>query len=123
MKRNILEWAVLSVSVVAIAVVVGILVVDGLAETQPANPTVDLRVDDGYQGGGGWIIPASVRNLGNVAAEAVVIEASAQVDGEIETSELVVDFVPAGTEVEIAFAFSLEPEGDVTLRLVGFRVP
>lgn len=123
MKRNILEWAVLCVSVVAIAVVVGILAIDGLAETEPPNPTVDLRVDEGYQGGSGWIIPASVHNLGTVAAEAVAIQASAQIDGELETSELVVDFVPAGTEVEIAFAFSAEPEGDVTLRLVGFRVP
>ncbi len=123
MKRNIVEWAVLAVSVLAIALLVATLVVEGLSERRPANPQVELRPEEARQGSLGWIVPATVFNEGDQAAEAVVIEATATVAGESETSELEVNFLPAATEVEIAFAFSAAPSGEVTVRLVGFRVP
>ncbi|HYI22959.1 MAG TPA: hypothetical protein VEX62_10020 [Candidatus Limnocylindrales bacterium] len=123
MKRNPLEWVVLGTSVLAIIVLVGVLVVEGLSPGGPANPTVDLRPDEGYQGGIGWIIPATVHNLGDESAEAVVIEAEATIDGESEVSELEVPFAPAGSTIDVAFAFSGRPEGEVTLRLISFRVP
>jgi uncharacterized protein (TIGR02588 family) len=123
LKRNPVEWTVLGASVVAIIALVGVLVFEGLVSDGPANPTVDLRPDEGYQGGIGWIIPASVRNLGDESAEAVVIEAEATIEGEPEISEIEVPFVPAGSTVDVAFAFSVRPEADVTIRLVSFRVP
>jgi hypothetical protein len=64
-----------------------------------------------------------VSNGGDEAAEAVVLEAGATVDGREEISELEVNFLPAGTAVEVAFGFSARPSGDVVVRLVGFRVP
>ena len=123
MKRNPIEWAVLGTSVLAIAVLVGVLVLEGLTGNGPANPTVELQPDEGYQGGIGWIIPATVHNVGDEPAEAVVIEATATIDGEPEASEVEVPFVPAGSMVDVAFAFSERPEGEVTLRLVSFQVP
>ncbi len=123
MKRNPLEWAVLGTSVLAIVVLVVVLVMEGLDGGGPANPTVELRPDEGYQGGIGWIIPATVQNVGDESAEAVVIEAEATIDGESEVSELEVPFAPAGSTIDVAFAFSARPEGDVALRLISFRVP
>jgi uncharacterized protein (TIGR02588 family) len=122
-QRNVIEWAVLATSVVAIVALVGVLVIQGLHENQPANPRVELRRDESRAGPIGWIVPADVVNDGDEPAEAVLIEASAQVGGEEETSEIDIDYLPAGTTVEIAFAFSAEPEGEVSVRLVGFRVP
>lgn len=123
MKRNAVEWAVVIVSFVSIALLVGVLVVEGLNESRPPNPSIEVRLAEARQGDLGWILPATVTNDGDEAAEAVVIEATATVDGETETSEQEVNFLPAGTEVEVAFAFSAAPSGDVTVRLVGYRVP
>ncbi len=123
MKRNAVEWAVLGTSVLAIIVLVVVLVLEGLEGGGPADPTVDLRPDEGYQGGIGWIIPATVHNLGDESAEAVVIEAETMIDGESEISELEVPFVPAGSTVDVAFAFSARPEAEVTVRLISFRLP
>lgn len=47
----------------------------------------------------------------------------ATVDGEPETSELEVPFLPRGSSVEIAFSFSAQPRDEVKVRLVGFRTP
>lgn len=123
MKRNAVEWAVLAISVAAIAALVGVLVVTGLSESQPADPQVQLRVEESRPGALGWIVPATVSNGGDEAVQAVVLEATATVAGAEEVSELQVDHLPAGTEVEVSFGFRGQPEGEVTVRLVGFQVP
>lgn len=123
MKRNAIEWAVLATSIVAIGLIVVILAVEGVSERRPADPRIELDTAQARMGAAGWIVPATVVNAGDEAAEAVVFEAAATVGGEPETSELEVDFLPAGTEVEIAFAFSDQPEGEITVRLVSFRSP
>lgn len=123
MKRNVVEWSVLAVSIAAIVLLVAVLVVEGLSEGRPADPTVSLGTAEARQGSLGWIVPATVANSGDEPMEGVVLEASATVAGAQETSELQVDFLPAGTEVEIAFAFSGQPTDEVSVRLVGYRVP
>ena len=122
-KRNIVEWAVLVVSVVAIGVLVAALVVTGLSENSPADPQVELKLNEARMGELGWMLPATVRNEGDMTAEAVVIEATATVDGEEESSEIEIAFLPAGSEEDVVFAFSAEPDSDVTVRLVGFQLP
>src|SRR5688500_4629537 len=123
MKRNVVEWAVLGASSVGIAVLAVVLIGEGISEARPPDPTVEVRLAEARQGVVGWIVPATVSNEGDEAAEAVVLEASATVDGQEETSELEVNFLPAGTTVEVAFGFSAMPSGEVLVRLVGFRVP
>jgi uncharacterized protein (TIGR02588 family) len=122
-KRNVVEWTVLVVSVVAIGVLVAALVLTGLNENSPADLHVELKLDEAQTGQLGWTLPATVRNDGDVTAEAVVIEATATVDGEEESSEIEVAFLPAGSEDDVVFAFSAEPESDVTVRLVGYQFP
>lgn len=123
MRRNPVEWAVLAVSVLAITILVTALAIEGLSERRPANPQVELRPAEARLGSLGWILPATVSNGGDIAAEAVILEAEATVDGEAETSELEVPFLPAASSVEIAFSFSAQPSDEVKVRLVGFRVP
>jgi uncharacterized protein (TIGR02588 family) len=121
--RNAVEWSVLAVSVLGILVLVVVLVVEGLGESRPADPQVELRTSEARQASLGWIVPASVTNAGDEAAEAVMLEATAEIAGEAEVSEIEVNFLPAGSAVEIAFSFSAQPTGEVTVRLVGFRQP
>lgn len=124
MRQNWLEWVALVVSVVALIGVVGFLLVDGLRdEGEPPNPTVELHIDQAYATDHGWILPATVTNAGDEAAEALVLRAAATVAGAEEESELTVDYLPAGTAVEISFGFSAEPEGTPAVQVVGFRLP
>lgn len=123
MKRNLIEWAVLLASVAAIVLLVAVLVVEALGESRPADPRVEVRPGEARAGALGWIVPATVTNGGDAAAEALLLEASATVGGEPETSQVEVDFLPAQTAVDIAFAFSAPPDGAVSVRLIGFRLP
>lgn len=124
MTRNWLEWIILAASTVLLAGIVGFLVVDGLTdEGRPPAPIVTLHRQAAYEVQGGWLVPATVRNDGEVAGEAVVLRATATVDGTEEESELTVDYLPAGTSVDITFGFSGMPDGEVTVEVVGLRLP
>jgi len=123
MKRNAIEWVVLGVSVAGIVVLVGALIIEGLGGQRPADPEVEVHTAEARQGAQGWIVPVTVRNGGDEAVEAVIFEAHATVDGNSDASQLEVDFLPAGTSVEAAFAFTAQPAGEVTVRLVSYRVP
>ena len=123
MKRNAIEWIVLAMSIGAIVLLVGALIMEGLSESRPAAPRIELKTAEGRQTELGWIVPATLVNEGDQAMESVIVEATATVNGEEEVSELDVAFLPAGTEVELAFGFSAQPEGEVTVRLVGHLTP
>ncbi|CAN5162006.1 hypothetical protein BH23CHL9_BH23CHL9_00760 [soil metagenome] len=124
MRQNWAEWAVLSVSVVAVAAVVGFLAFDGIAnEERPPEPVVEIEADAAYETATSWIVPATVTNDGDETAEALLLRATATVAGETEESELMLDYLPAGTQVDISFGFSAEPDGEVTVRTIGFRLP
>jgi uncharacterized protein (TIGR02588 family) len=124
MRSNWVEWAALGLSVLAIGAVVGFLVYDGLTNGGTrAVPSIELNRDEAYQTELGWMLPATLHNDGDAPAERVVLEASARIDGERQTSTVEVDFLPSGTDVEVFFGFSAEAQGEVTVRVVGFLVP
>ncbi len=124
MRQNWAEWATLAVSVVAVVAIIGVLVFDGVfADAGPPEPSVELGLEAPYQTATGWIVPATVSNDGGDAAEAVVLRASAIVAGVEEEAEVTLDYLPAGTEVDVSFGFSAEPDGEVTVQTIGFRLP
>lgn len=124
MRQNWLEWVVLGVSVAAVVGLVGFLLVDGVTdEGRPPVPVVALQVDAAYDVADGWILPAMVTNDGDEVAEALVLRATATVEGTEEESEISIDFLPAGTDIDVSFGFSGRPDGDVTVSIVGFRLP
>ncbi len=124
MRQNWLEWGALAVSVAAVVGVVGFLVLDGLRdEGDPPEPIVELHMDQAYDTDHGWILPATLTNDGDTAAEALVMRATATVSDTEEESEVGVAYLPAGTAVEVSFGFSVEPDGDVTVQVVSFALP
>jgi uncharacterized protein (TIGR02588 family) len=124
MRSNWLEWTVLGLSVAAIAAVAGFLVVNGITtDVSPPDPVVEVHVDRARTAAMGWIVPLTVSNRGQQAAEAVVIEGIAVIGGKEEIRQVEIDFLPSETEVEVEVAFSAPPDGEVLVRLVGYRLP
>ena len=124
MKRNALEWLILVVSILAVLGLVGYLVADGLGDSgTPVSITAEVVTQEGAAGAQGWLVPVRVRNVGGYAAIGVVVEGTAEVAGAVETSDLTVDVLAAGSEVGLMFGFSGRPEGDVQVRVVGYETP
>ncbi len=124
MRQNWLEWVALAVSVVAVVGIVGFLLVDGVSDDgRPPTPVVELLTADSYETDHGWILPAELTNDGDLAAESLVLRATATVAGAEEEAEIAIDYLAAGTAVEISFGFSAQPSGDVSVQVVGFRLP
>ena len=124
MRQNWLEWVAVAISAAAVAGIVGFLVVDGLTDAgRPPEPVISLQTDAAYDVGDGWILPAIATNAGDESAKALALRATATVDGVEEESEISIDYLPAGTDVEFSFAFSSEPDGEVMVSIVGFRLP
>lgn len=125
MKRNSLEWLILVASLAAIVGVVGFLIVEAVADGgRPASVGAVADVDRGTAAEDGWLIPVRVYNRGGSAALSVAVEVSAMVDGAEEASELTVDVLAGGSEVELLAGFSAEPDGGiVAVRVVGLETP
>ncbi len=124
MRQNWLEWAALAVSVVAVIAVVGFLVVDGVRDQgRPPMPVAEVRLDQAYQTKAGWLVPATIRNEGDQAAEAVQLVATASVGGSQEEAEVTLDYLPSGSEAQVTFGFAQRPDGDVTVTVRGLRLP
>jgi len=124
MKRNWLEWLILIVSIGLVIGVVGYLLVSGLTSRGPASIRTQVISAEAVDSpDGGWLVPLIVRNEGGTAAAAIVVEATAMVDGAEEASQLTVDLLAADSEVELALGFSGRPAGEVNVRVVGFETP
>lgn len=124
MMRNSLEWVILVASLTAIVGVVGFLVVEAVADGgRPASVGATADVDRGSPAENGWLVPVRVYNRGGSAALSVTVEVSALVDGAEEASELTVDVLAGGSEVELLAGFSAEPDGGIAVRVVGLETP
>lgn len=124
MPRNWLEWLALGIGSAALVAVLTILIADELGGGDlPAEISIELHVEEAYETDHGWLLPATLTNVGDEAAEALELEAVATVEGNEQTSALQVDYAPSRSNVEVTFGFSAPPDGDVEVRVVGFRLP
>lgn len=124
MKRNALEWAILAVSIVAIVGIVGFLLVEAASDGgRPAAVGATAHMDRAVATDQGWLVPIRVYNRGGTAALSVAVEVTATVDASEEVSELTVDVLAGGSEVELLAGFSGRPEADVVIRIVGLETP
>jgi uncharacterized protein (TIGR02588 family) len=119
--RNWVEWAIVALSAGAVAAIVGFLVLDAAMDSGgPPAPVVRLHPERAYEIPNGWMLPATAANKGDRAAEALLLVAAATVEGKTEEAEVTVDYLPGGSQVQVTFGFSAEPEGDIDVRVSGF---
>jgi uncharacterized protein (TIGR02588 family) len=124
MRQNAVEWAVLALSVAVIVALAAALVVDAVGdEGAPPRPTIVVHEADARATGAGWLLPATIGNDGDQAAEQVTVEATAEVEGVPQTSQAEVDFLPSGASIGVTFGFTAHPDGEVSVRVVGYRLP
>lgn len=123
-KKNPLEWAVFTVSLLAILATVGLLIQDAVTDT--GSPP-DLRVELGpvEARAGVFAVPVTVRNLGDETAEGVLIEVELERPGMApERAEIEMAFVPRQSRREGWVTFRHDPRrGRLTGRAVGYEKP
>lgn len=123
-KKNPLEWAVFTVSLLAILATVGFLIQDAVTDTGSAP---DLRVELGpvEARSGAFAVPVTVRNLGDETAEGVLIEVELEMPGmPPERAEIEMAFIPRRSRREGWVTFRHDPRnGHLTGRAVGYEKP
>ncbi len=123
-KKNPLEWAVFTLSLLAVLTTVGYLIRDAVTD-KGAPP--DLRVELGppEARSGMFAVPVTVRNLGDETAEAVRVEVLSEAPGRApERAEIDLAFVPRQSRREGWVTFRHDPRrGRLTARAVGYEKP
>lgn len=91
-----LEWWVAGFSLLLVLGTVGVLVQDGLrASSTP--PQIRLEIDSILPAGQGYVVEFSAHNDGQTTAAGLTVEGTIEsAAGGTETSEVTIDYVPAG---------------------------
>ena len=119
--RNRVEWVIVGLSAIAVARIVGFLLFDAVMDSgAPRSPVVQLHPEQAYVLPTGWMLPGTARNNGDQSAQGLLLVASATVNGEPEDAEVSIDYLPGGSQAEITFGFSADPEGEIEVRVSGF---
>lgn len=111
MKRAPVEIIVFSLSLSLILATVGFLVYDGLIkERKPPVVRIELKRDRVERTEGGFRLPLVLRNSGDEAVQNVMVQVTAtSKTGEIESSEVVMPFLPEGSIRNAVVLFTVDP--------------
>ncbi len=123
-KKNALEWMVFAASLLLIAGVFGVLIHDAVTlERRP--PDVRVEVGEIKQQATNFVAPVTIRNEGDETAEDVQVEVELQTtNGEKETSEIAIPFVPRGARREGFAVFKNDARtGSLNARVKGYVQP
>ncbi len=117
------EWVTFGISVLILAVVVGLLVVRAFHTDAAAAPIAD-RPGAVKEINGQYFVPVEIVNRGDLAAAQVQVVAELTIGGNTISSDQVVDFLGGGETQGLTFVFADDPaEGDVTITVAGFAEP
>ena len=99
-----------------------------LRETFTAGKRVaqlSIAVDEIQPSTHGYLVSLVIENRGTATAADVVVRGTLRRDGkDVETSELTVDYVSAGSRRDIALFFTNDPrQGDLAVRPLGYVEP
>lgn len=124
-NKNWLEWGVFLVSLVLLSGVVGYLVYDAVTiGSQP--PTIQVELGEVIVRGEQYMLPVTVRNVGDRTAEDVIVEI-ALLSGaeELETAEFTAVFVARQSTANGWAVFTIDPAtaDEIEARVLGFQQP
>ena len=115
-KRSLPEWVSLGISIAMLASVVGLVLHQHGARSEPAAIEVRPRLDRVRQAGGAYYLPLEIANTGGQTAEEVVVEVElAPPRGERERAEVTVRFLAGGGTHRATAVFRADPaQGTLT---------
>lgn len=123
-RKHPLEWIVFAVSLVLVGGTLGFLAWDALqGEDSPAALSVELGRPEPRDGG--WAVPVTVRNRGDITAEGVKVEVTLETPGMApETADFEAAFVPRRSKREGWVTFRSDPSrGRLSGRVPGYETP
>jgi uncharacterized protein (TIGR02588 family) len=123
-RKNMLEWAVFGVSVVAIAAVLTALLTGG-SNSGDTPPQLIVTVGAPAPVANSYRVPVTVENSGDRTAEDAHIEVSLTRGQEtVERGELTIAFVPRGSTRTGWMTFHHDPRlFTIVARATGFNEP
>jgi uncharacterized protein (TIGR02588 family) len=120
--RTSAEWVTFGVAVLILLALIGAILTEARQSHDPARPVASVektkRVGDRYE------VSVTVENRGDLAASAVQVLASLEVDGETTEGDQTIDFLAGDDEEDLVFYFSEDPrDGKLSVDVTGFTVP
>ena len=117
-------WAIAALGFALVAGSIGFMLYEAAAGDSPP-PQVTLRVESILPRGSGYLVEFRAVNEGGSTAEGVTVEGSLRRDGTVlETSDTVIEFVPAHSEREGGLFFTSDPRAsELELRAKGYEKP
>jgi len=124
-NKNPLEWVVFFISLLLLSGVLGYLVYDALTiGSEP--PTIEIELGDVSARGEQYMLPVTIRNVGDRTAEDVIVEVVLVRDAkELEAAELTAAFVARDSTANGWAVFSIDPgtATSIEARVLGFQQP
>ena len=118
-RRNWVEWGVLSLGICIVLFTLGYLIREIVVATNEV-PILTISTGDVIQVEGTYYVPVIVENL----AGSVASDANVEVCGETgECAEMSFDFVPRRSTRKGTVGFSRHPGTHLTSRITGYRIP
>lgn len=124
-KRSPAEWTTFSIATLILAVLIGLVLYAWFTKKDQPPVLSVTPIDAARTAPGQFYVPFEVTNTGGETAETIRVIAELEVNGEVvEDGEQEIDFLAKGEKEEGAFVFSRNPrEGELTLRVAGYKLP
>lgn len=117
------EWIIAAVSSVVVAAMTGFLLYQAFTNGTPV-PALDVVVERVVATPGGYRVEIRAANNGDATASGVTIRGEVRADGQTETAEVTLDYVPAQSSQDASLMFRNDPARyRVTVRALGYTVP
>jgi len=122
-SRTTAEWATFAVSLVVLAIFIGLVTRELLAGDDPPAP-VATQSGPAREEDGTFFVPVEVVNHGDRTAAEVQVSAELTVDGSTTAGDQVLNFLGGGESRELSFAFQIDPAaGELVVRVTGYTEP
>lgn len=122
-SRTTAEWVTFGVSVLILAVLVGLIVRDWVVHEQPAAPVAKVAGPVRHVGNQ-FFVPVDVENLGDLTATEVVVKARLRVGEDTVESDHTIQQVAGSATEELELVLPKDPAtGTLTVQVTGFQRP
>ena len=122
-RKNWLEWTVFALSAALIVAVLGFLVYE-TATIGSAPPDIHVQIGKPEQRSGYFAVPIEAVNKGDHTAEGVHIEVVLKANGQEETGDFEIAFLPRRGSREAWVTFKNDPRsGTLEARVLGYEKP